>query len=114
MTAKHQNGSSILIGYEWRQAVQVTPADLFPVGGEWKAQVRAIRAASTVLAEMTTDGGGIERVSDGEITMVLTAAQTAAMKAGSVILDVVRTDVTPPEHLGFTLTVPVQLPVTRS
>lgn len=34
--------------------------------------------------------------------------------AGTVVVDVVRTDLVPPRHLSFFLEIPVVLPVTRS
>jgi hypothetical protein len=37
----------------------------------------------------------------------------AGLGAGSVVLDVVRTDLVPPRHLSFFLEIPVVLPVTR-
>lgn len=43
----------------------------------------------------------------------MTSAQTGAITTTTVVLDVVRTDLADPQHLGFVLTVPVMSPVTR-
>lgn len=113
MSQSAQDGAIIMIGYEWRQSVLVTPGTAFPSGGLFRAVVRQFRQSTAALADLTSANGGIVRVSDEEIELVIPAASTASMSAGSVVLDVVRTDLVPPQHLGFTLTVPVQLPVTR-
>lgn len=113
MSQSAQDGAIIMIGYEWRQGVVVTPGPTFPSGGLFRAVVRQSRQSTAALADLTSANGGVVRISDEEIELVIPAASTATMAAGSVVIDVVRTDLVPPQHLGFTLTVPVQLPVTR-
>jgi hypothetical protein len=44
---------------------------------------------------------------------MIPADATAQMQPGTVMFDLVRTDLDPPLHLGFSLEIPVQLPVTR-
>jgi len=38
---------------------------------------------------------------------------TAQLSTGSVVVDLVRTDLDPDQHLGVLLEIPVTLPVTR-
>ena len=44
---------------------------------------------------------------------ILAPEATAGLGAGSVVVDIVRTDLVPPRHLSFFLEIPVVLPVTR-
>lgn len=102
-----------MIGYAWTQRVTMvsTPA-AFPSGVMLTAHVRPFRSAETAIT-LTTENGGIIRVSDSVVDVTMTAAQTAQCAEGRVILDVVRTDTTPKLHMRFALDVPVVLPVTR-
>lgn len=114
MKAYRVNGRAINIGYRWTQRLQFAgSAAFFPSGCAITAHVRATPLNSQILATLTTANGGIARVSDVEIDISLTAAQTAAMKAGSVVVDFVRTAPSPTEHLGFRMTIPVVPPVTQ-
>lgn len=114
MTTSVVEGRVIAIGYEWRQRIEIvsTPG-LFPSGCALTAHVRATRVSTAILATLTTGNGGIVRISDTAVEMVISPAQTAAMAPGRVVFDVVRTDPTPDQHLGFALTVPVIMSVTR-
>lgn len=108
---------ALIAGYEWRQRVIVTPSAggsaPFPAGVELTAQVRQTRSAELVLTTLTTGNGGIVRVSDTEIDLIVSGVQSLSWGAGEVILDVVRTDTDPDQHLGFALRVPVVKSVTR-
>ena len=65
------------------------------------------------LYSLTTANGGILRVSDTAVEMVIAPEATVGLGPGSVVVDVVRTDLIPPRHLSFFLEIPVVLPVTR-
>lgn len=114
MTTDSQPGAPIEIGYQWTQRVAVQSATpVFPSGCTLSSHVRAKRSDAAILATLTVANGGIVVVSDTEIDLVIAAAATAAMKVGSVVLDLARTDLAAPRHMGFTLEIPVQMPVTR-
>ncbi|MGO4917660.1 hypothetical protein [Pseudogemmobacter sp. W21_MBD1_M6] len=65
------------------------------------------------MSRATAAQASLIRQSDTSLDLVIPAAVTALMTAGSVTLDVVRTDVQPDLHLGFALDIPVMMPVTR-
>jgi hypothetical protein len=65
------------------------------------------------LATLTSADHGIMRISDTVLELALRPEQTAGLAPGRVVLDLVRTDLTPDLHLGFLLELPVILPVTR-
>ena len=112
MTLTVQEGPVILIGYEYRLQLQAE-ADLFPEGASVVGQARSAITAATVVAELSTAAGSVLRVDDHTLEIVLAPAVTANLAPGMVVLDLVRTDLTPDRHLGFVLEVPVALPVTR-
>jgi hypothetical protein len=112
MTTSFQEGPVILIGYEYRLQLQAE-ADLFPEGATFVGQVRSAITAATVMAELSTPAGSVLRVDDHTLEIVLAPEVTANLVPGMVVLDLVRTDLSPDRHLGFVLEVPVALPVTR-
>ena len=113
MTGVHvQEGPVILIGYEYRLQLQAE-ADLFPEGASFVGQVRNAVTATTMVAELSTAAGSVLRVDVRTLEIVLTADVTASLAPGGIVLDLVRTDLTPDRHLGFVLEIPVVLPVTR-
>lgn len=108
-------GNEIEIGYPWSIDIQVDgPTVLFPEGCALIAQVRKQTPDSAVLATMSTGNGGITRVSDTEITMALTATQTATLTTGYVTTDLVRSDTSPATFVGLAIDIPVLQPATRA
>lgn len=102
----------IPIGYQYRLRLQSQgAATMFPAGATYTAQVRSSDSGE-VLATLTTAGGGFARISDTELDVVMTAAQTQNFPVGSVVFDWVRTDGTD-AHGGYIVTVPTFRPVTR-
>lgn len=113
MTNTHlQEGPVILIGYEYRLHLEAE-ADLFPEGASFVGQVRSTIGATTPVAELSSVAGSVLRVDNRTLEIVLAPDVTASLAPGGVVLDLVRTDLTPDRHLGFLLEIPVVLPVTR-
>jgi hypothetical protein len=106
------DGPAIVAGYLYRLQI-VADAALFPEGAVFVAEIRAKVSAASVIATLTTANGGILRVSDTMLELAVAPEATAGLGAGSVVLDVVRTDLVLPRHLAFFLEIPVVLPVTR-
>ena len=107
-----QNGPPIMAGYEWRLRIASDVA-AFPMGCELIAHARRKVTDGAIAAILSTENGGIVRISDTEIEFRLSGAASAGWMAGRAVIDVVRRDVDPDQHLGFMLEVPVMLPVTR-
>ena len=112
MTTSLQEGPVILIGYEYRLQLQAE-ADLFPEGASFAGQVRSAISAATMVAELSNAAGSVLRVDGRTLEIVLAPDVTASLAPGGIVLDLVRTDLTPDRHLGFVLEIPVVLPVTR-
>ena len=112
MTLSVQEGPIILIGYEYRLQLEAE-AVLFPEGADFAGQLRATITSASVLAELTSSAGSILRLDDRTLEIVLAPEVTASLAPGGIVLDLVRTDLTPDRHLGFVLEIPVVLPVTR-
>jgi hypothetical protein len=112
MTTSLQEGPVILIGYEYRLQLQAE-ADLFPEGASFVGQVRNAVTATSMVAELSTAAGSILRLDGRTLEIVLAPEVTASLAPGGIVLDLVRTDLTPDRHLGFVLEIPVVLPVTR-
>lgn len=107
-----QEGPVILIGYAYRLQLEAE-ADLFPEAATFTGQVRRRVEDSLVLATLSTANGAILRLTARRLEIVLDPAVTAGLHVGSVVLDLVRTDLDPDRHLGLLLEIPVSLPVTR-
>ena len=113
-------GPAIAKGYPYRLRVSLAarvsgedPPALFPAGVALRAQVRTTRAAAASVGELTTANGGITRISDSVIEILLSASITNALVAGGTAhLDFARTDVAPAEYVGLYLGIPVRQPVT--
>jgi hypothetical protein len=112
MTLTVQEGPVILIGYEYRLQLEAEAA-LFPESTRFAGQLRSAITAATVMAELSSTAGSVLRVDDHTLEIVLAPEVTANLAPGMVVLDLVRTDLTPDRHLGFVLEIPVVLPVTR-
>jgi hypothetical protein len=112
MTTTVSEGPIILIGYEYRLRLG-TDSALFPIGCTLIAQVRASIGSAVLLATLSTEAGTLIREDDRTLEIVLGPTITSTLVAGSVVIDVVRTDLEPDRHLGFMLEIPVQQPVTR-
>lgn len=112
MTTSVVDGPAIIIGYEYSLQIEAE-SDLFPVGASFAGQLRSKVSAATPVTTLTTGNGGVVRLTDRVLELVVPAAATAGLSPGSAVLDFVRTDLTPPRHLAFMLEIPVVQPVTR-
>lgn len=112
MTASVQEGPIILIGYTYRLQLQAE-ADLFPETATFAGQLRRTVSDSAVLATISTANGGVLRRDARTLEIVVPPEVTAGLSPGHVMLDLVRNDLDPDQHLGFLLDIPVSLPVTR-
>lgn len=113
-----QAGKAIQRGFVWRCGIDFEecqgPAP-FPAGITMRAQVRAKLTDAVHVAELTTANGGIERVSDTSVRLVMSPQVTLAIPANVqfVWLSLVRTDVTPEEPFDFMLEIEVWTAPTR-
>jgi hypothetical protein len=109
---RSQEGPVILIGYEYRLQLEAE-ADLFPQAAAFAGQVRRAVTEGTVLTTLTSANTGVRRLDTRRLELVLSPEVTATFSPGSVVIDLVRTDLDPDRHLGILLDIPVALPVTR-
>jgi len=112
MSVSVVDGPAIIIGYEYRLQIEAE-SDLFPVEATFAGQLRTKLTAAAVVATLTSANGTLQRRSDQVLEIVVPPAATAALGPGTAVLDLVRTDLTPPRHLAFMLEIPVIQPVTR-
>ena len=112
MTTVLAEGPAVLIGYEYRLQLEAESV-VFPEEARFAGQVRANLNDETVLATLSNESGTILRRSDNTMELIIPDAVTAGLSPGSVVLDLVRTDLVPPQHLNVFLEIPVLLPVTR-
>ena len=113
MTTTLEEGSAIAAGYLWSLRIEMD-VDAFPAGVSLQGHVRRRVNDSVIMASLSTADGSIVRVDSRSIDIVLAGETTKSWGAGSVVLDLVRTDTDPDQYLGFTLTVPVVQTVTRN
>jgi hypothetical protein len=112
MSVDVSDGPAIVAGYAYRLQVEAE-IPVFPDGCALTAHVRSKVGDSAIIATLTTANGGLTRLSDTVIEIAIPPEPTEALRAGTVVMDVVRTDVDPDLHLNFTLEIPVVRPVTR-
>ena len=112
MTVSVADGPAIVAGYEYRLQLEAD-SPVFPQGCMLAAQVRTKVSDSAVLATLTTANGGLARISHTVVEITIPATATANLPPGSVVMDMVRTDLEPDRHLNFALEIPVIRPVTR-
>ena len=112
MSVSVSDGPAIVAGYEYKLQLEAG-SPVFPQGCTLTAQVRAKVSATTTIATLTTANGGLARISDTVVEITIPPAATASLTPGSVVMDMVRTDLEPDRHLNFTVEIPVVRPVTR-
>lgn len=112
MSVTVSDGPAIVAGYEYRLQLEVD-SPVFPLGCRLAAQVRAKVSDGAVIATLTTANGGLVRMMDTIVEIAIPPAATASLSPGSVVMDLVRTDLEPDRHLNFTIEIPVIRPVTR-
>jgi len=112
MSVSVSDGPAIVAGYVYKLQLEAD-SPVFPEGCSLTAQVRARVSDSAVIATLTTANGGLLRISDTVVEITIPPAATANLPPGSVVMDMVRTDLEPDRHLSFTLEIPVVRPVTR-
>lgn len=110
---QYLQAKAIYTGAEWRLSFSVTSSDpVFPVNSKFKAQFRE-KPDGKVLAELSTSNGGIRRIDDNSIELLLPGSASKHWKVDSVMTDIMRTDLTNPVHLGFSLKIPVKRSITQ-
>jgi hypothetical protein len=107
----HQ-GQAIIAGYRWACRIEMD-VTAFPVGATFKGQVRRQVGDEQPLVQLSTEDGSLARVDDTHLDIIIAGDKSKDWHKGSVVMDLVRTDTDPDTYLGFQLTVPVALPVTR-
>lgn len=105
-------GPVIKIGLEYSTQIELSEP-IFAAGTTFVSDVREKATSPDPLATLSTENGGLVRISDTVIEIRIPAAATATAKVGSVVLDMIRTDVSPSQHLGFTMEIPVEMSITR-
>lgn len=105
----------IKIGYQWgyRIEVQGQTGAYFPSGCQLLAHVKMDKSEVTPRAVLTTANGGLTRVDDFTLDIVMPSAQTAALLPGTAVFDIVRTDTEVDANLGIEGYVTVEQPPTR-
>lgn len=113
--SQYLKGRAIQTGCEWRLKFTVNSPALavFEADAQFTAQIRKNANDDVALATLTTANGHITRVDGNSLEIMLPGAISANWSAGKVVMDIVRTDLTQPVHLGFDLEIPVKRSITR-
>ena len=106
-------GQAIIAGYRWALRIEMTAA-AFPPGVAIKGHVRRQVGDDTPLCQLSTEDGSLVRVDDTHLDIIIAGDKSTNWHKGAVVMDFVRTDTVPDAYLGFMLTVPVAVPVTRN
>jgi hypothetical protein len=112
VTTTTQDGKAITAGFPW--SIRVTMSEIaFPSGAVLVGHVRRRVDDTAILAELSTANGRIARVDDYSVDVSIPGSVSDEWAPGTVTFDIARTDLDPDQYLGFRITVPVLLPVTR-
>lgn len=105
---------AIQTGCEWRLKIKIVSSAIaaFSVGAAFTAHIRDT-IDGPEKAVLSTASGTITRIDGNTLEFVIGQAVTADWSEGSVIMDVIRTDLTAKIHLGFDLVIPVKRSITR-
>ncbi len=106
-------GKVIIAGYVWVMRLKITNG-AFTAASTFRAQMRRSPDVNDVLHELTTDNGGVRRIDETTLELMIPGDVTASWPARTAFIDIARTDLSEPTHLGFRLAVPVQKPITRA
>lgn len=112
---QYLQGKAIQTGCEWRLKIKIVSSALetFPSTATFSASIRKNDADGDVLTTLSTAAGSVIRVDGNTIELVLSGPDTEAWTSGTVVMDVIRTDLTQKIHLGFDLEIPVKRSITR-
>lgn len=112
---QYLQGKAIQTGCEWRLKIKITSSALavFPTTAKFSATIRKDSADGVELVTLSSEAGSIMRVDGNTIELLLKGTDTANWSAGTVVMDVIRTDLTQKIHLGFDLEIPVKRTITR-
>jgi hypothetical protein len=105
----------ITIGYDWPGVqINVTAASpVFPTGVLLRADLKTTTATASPIATLTTVHG-LVRIDDYTVGISIPGTITSLLTPGEIMLDIVRTDLTPNQYIGLVITAPVGEPITRS
>lgn len=112
--AQYLQGRAIRTGCEWRLKIHISAsaASLFPDTARFVSQFRDGIDGSLKLT-LSSEAGTIIRVDENTLEFVVPGAETVSWPDGTVVMDVIRVDLTERIHLGFDLEIPVRGTVTR-
>lgn len=105
----------VVPGFEYAVRIEVSGGEaVFPQGVQLRAQVRRFAASGELIAELTTENGGLSRVDDRTVEVRISRDATAELAGKqSIIFDLVRTDVEPENYLYLQMQIYTITPVTR-
>jgi hypothetical protein len=111
---RNRMSDTIIPGIDWAQSFRVvansgTP---FPSGVQIKSHFREV-ISGELLTELSTDGGGIVRVSNSIIEMKIAGTVTKNWTMKTVYFDWVITSADPDEYGDFVFKIDVYRPITR-
>lgn len=112
---QYLQGKAIQTGCEWRLKIKINSAALaaFPASARFSASIRKEDTDGDVLTTLSTSSGSIIRVDGNTLELVLPDSVSANWESGTVVMDIIRTDLTQKIHLGFDLKIPVKRTITR-
>lgn len=99
-------------GFDWSVVLRIPASPfLFPAGSTFKAQVR-YDEGEAVLTTLTTALGTLTRVDDERIEIKIPGSASTKWIEPAVMLDLVRTDLSPAQHLAIRVQIEVQTSLT--
>lgn len=113
MSTQYEKGKPIFAGIDWRYRVEISGSSPIAATDALYSHVRAEPSSPTVLATLRSDQATLIRVNSTTIDIVIPGLASVGWEVHrEVSLDIIRHNGVAPDHMGFSLTIPVRKPIT--
>lgn len=106
--------TGLILGYDGAidVAIEVEAGEAVPAGAQFEAAIRHAKTGP-VVGSLSTGAGTIARLDGSTLRLTFPAEMTKNWARAEFVMDVVRTDLARPAHMGFEIAGAFSQPVTR-
>lgn len=101
----------IIAGSPFAIEIKAEQANAWPSGATFRGGVKSSVDGASLLAELSSAGGHVERIDGQTLIVTMPGAMTALFSAPQIVFDLWRTDLPEPAHWGVFIQCAVAKPV---